>query len=315
MKGSLTDTQFEFHGQTAHYRGKVRDMYRIGSDRTVMVVSDRISAFDRVFPEGIPYKGQVLNGIAAEFLKATEDIVPNWMEAVPDPNAMLGKACDPLPVEMIVRGHLAGHAWREYSKGARELCGVNLPEGLQKNDPLPEPVITPTTKANEGHDEDVTPDEIVERGILSRERYDELAQHSLRLFQRGREMALNKGLILVDTKYEFGLWGEEAYLIDEIHTPDSSRYFWVEGFEDRQKKGMEQEQLSKEFVREWLMEQGFQGEGPLPELPSEFIQKVSERYIELYELLTGRSFQKADTSDVPARVLKNVNAYLDQKGS
>lgn len=315
MSGVFTQEELQFRGQTSHYRGKVRDMYRIGEDRTVMVVSDRISAFDRVFPEGIPYKGQVLNEVAAEFLDATEDIVPNWKEAVPDPNAMLGKACDPLPVEMIVRGYLAGHAWREYEKGARELCGVTLPDGLRKNDPLPEPVITPTTKAKDGHDEDVTPDQLVERAVLSQERYRELADLSLALYERGTRIAEEKGLILVDTKYEFGLLDASPVLIDEVHTPDSSRYFYAEGYEAKQRRGEDQEQLSKEFVREWLMERGFTGEGELPELPKEFIEDVSQRYIGLYERLTGKSFEPADTTNIGQRIQNNVNAYLEGGGS
>ncbi len=313
MKGVLTDTDLAFGGQQSHYKGKVRDMYRIGDGTIVMVVSDRISAFDRVFPEGVPYKGQVLNGVAAEFLEATRDIVPNWMEAVPDPNVMVGKACDPLPVEVIVRGYLAGHAWREYKKGVRELCGVKLPENLRKNDPLPEPVITPTTKAEEGHDEDLTPQAIVDRGILSASRYEELAGYALKLFRRGSEMAKERGLILVDTKYEFGLLNGQVVLIDEIHTPDSSRYFYAEGFQERQDQGQEQEQLSKEFVREWLMEQGFQGKGELPQLSDDFLREVSDRYRMLYERLTGKSFEPADTTNIQHRILDNVEAYLKGK--
>ncbi|MFB6257557.1 MAG: phosphoribosylaminoimidazolesuccinocarboxamide synthase [Flavobacteriales bacterium] len=316
MTQTLTDLRFVFRGQIphGHQQGKVRDMYRIGTSHVVMVVSDRISAFDRVFPEGVPYKGQVLNGVAAEFLEATRDIVPNWMEAVPDPNVMVGKACDPLPVEMIVRGHLAGHAWREYQKGVRELCGVPLPDGLRKNDPLPELVITPTTKAAEGHDEDVTPQEIVEQGVLSKELYEELAEYALKLFARGSEMARNKGLILVDTKYEFGLLNGHPILIDEVHTPDSSRYFYAEAYEDKQKRGEEQEQLSKEFVREKLMEDGFQGEGELPRLSEAFLEEISLRYRTLYERLTDKSFVPGDTSDLEGRISSNVNAYLEEKG-
>lgn len=315
MKGVFVDNELRFKGQTAHYKGKVRDVHRIGSELLVVVVSDRISAFDHVLPVGIPYKGQVLNGVAAEFLRATEDIVPNWMLATPDPNVTVGERCEPLPVEMIVRGHLAGHAWREYEKGTRRLCGVELPDGLKKNDPLPEPVITPTTKAEDGaHDEDITPEELVERGVLSRARYEELASYSLQLFDRGKQMARDNGLILVDTKYEFGLKNGELRLIDEIHTPDSSRYFYADGFEERQREGKEQEQLSKEFVREWLMEQGFQGEGEIPEIPQDFVEEVSERYIGLYQRLTGKEFEPADTSDIPSRILRNVNAHLEKEG-
>lgn len=311
--GTFVGEELLFDGQTAHYKGKVRDMHWIGEDRVVMVVSDRISAFDRVFPQGVPYKGQVLNGIAAEFLEATKDIVPNWMEAVPDPNAMVGKACETLPVEMIVRGYLAGHAWRAYKSGARKLCGVELPEGLRKNDPLPQPIITPTTKADSGHDEDLSPEEIVEQGILSKELYEELAERSFRLFARGTEIAKEKGLILVDTKYEFGLSQGTPILIDEVHTPDSSRYFYAEAYEAKQREGREQEQLSKEFVRERLMEQGFQGEGELPELSDEFLDKVSQRYVQLYERLTGKSFVPADTSKIGERITDNVNTYLERE--
>ena len=315
MSEVLTDTSFVFTGQTAHFRGKVRDMYRIGEDCIVMVVSDRISAFDRVFPQGVPYKGQVLNGVARNGLESTRDIVPNWMEAVPDPNVMVGKACEPLPVEMIVRGYLAGHAWREYQKGERVICGVELPDGLSKNDELPEPIITPTTKAEEHHDEDVTPQEIVERGILSEACYKELAEYSLRLFERGSSMALDKGLILVDTKYEFGLWNDEVHLIDEVHTPDSSRYFYAEGYREKQDRGEEQEQLSKEFVREWLMEQGFRGEGELPRFTPDFLRKISERYCMLYERLTGQRFEAADTRELTQRITGNVESYLEKRMS
>lgn len=288
----------QFTGQTNFYKGKVRDVYTIRDKYLVMVVSDRISAFDVVLPKPIPYKGQVLNQIAAQFLEATKDIVPNWMISTPLPNTTIGYKCETYPVEMVVRGNLTGHAWRTYKSGKRELCGVPLPEGLKENDFFEKPIITPTTKAHEGHDEDISRDEIISSGLVSKEEYEQLEKYTLALFERGREMAKDRGLILVDTKYEFGKIGDTIYLIDEIHTPDSSRYFYLDGYEDRQKKGEAQKQLSKEFVREWLMENGFQGqEGQqVPEMTEEVIGSISERYIELFEHVTGKTFQKHDVN-------------------
>jgi phosphoribosylaminoimidazole-succinocarboxamide synthase len=285
-------------GQTNFYKGKVRDVYTINDKYMVMLVSDRISAFDVVLPRPIPYKGQVLNQIAAQFLEATKDIVPNWMISVPLPNVTVGYKCETYPVEMVVRGNLTGHAWRTYKSGKRELCGVPLPEGLKENDFFEKPIITPTTKAHEGHDEDISRDEIIASGLVSKEEYEQLEKYTLALFERGKEIARERGLILVDTKYEFGRIGDTIYLIDEIHTPDSSRYFYMEGFYERQKKGEQQKQLSKEFVREWLMENGFQGkEGQeIPEMTEEVIGRISERYIELFEQVTGRTFQKHDVN-------------------
>lgn len=280
--------------QTAFYKGKVRDVYTIADKYLVMVVSDRISAFDVVLPRPIPFKGQVLNQIAAINLEATKDIVPNWRLSSPLPNVSVGIKCDTYPVEMVVRGHLTGHAWRTYKSGLRTLCGVALPEGLKENDPFPQPIITPTTKAHEGHDEDISREEILSRGLISEAEYTRLEAYTLALFARGREMAKERGLILVDTKYEFGHIGDTIYLIDEIHTPDSSRYFYAEGFEERQQKGEAQKQLSKEFVREWLMANGFQGkEGQVvPEMTDEVVANISARYIELYEQVSGRRFEK-----------------------
>lgn len=285
-------------GQTNFYKGKVRDVYTINDKYMVMLVSDRISAFDVVLPRPIPYKGQVLNQIAAQFLEATKDIVPNWMINVPLPNVTVGYKCETYPVEMVVRGNLTGHAWRTYKSGKRELCGVPLPEGLKENDFFEKPIITPTTKAHEGHDEDISRDEIIASGLVSKEEYEQLEKYTLALFERGKEIAKERGLILVDTKYEFGRIGDTIYLIDEIHTPDSSRYFYLEGFDERQKKGEAQKQLSKEFVREWLMENGFQGqEGQqIPEMTEEVVGRISERYIELFEQVTGRTFHKHDVN-------------------
>lgn len=287
-----------FPGQTNFYKGKVRDVYTIDDKYMVMFVSDRISAFDVVLPRPIPYKGQVLNQIAAQFLDATRDILPNWMISVPLPNATIGYKCETYPVEMVVRGNLTGHAWRTYKSGKRELCGVTLPEGLKENDFFEKPIITPTTKAHEGHDEDISREEIISSGLVSKEEYEQLEQYTLALFERGREMAKGRGLILVDTKYEFGRIGNTIYLIDEIHTPDSSRYFYIEGYDERQKKGEQQKQLSKEFVREWLMENGFQGQDgqQVPEMTDEVIARISERYIELFEVVTGKTFQKHDVN-------------------
>lgn len=280
--------------QTAFYKGKVRDVYTIADKYLVMVVSDRISAFDVVLPRPIPFKGQVLNQIAAINLEATKDIVPNWRLSSPLPNVSIGIKCDTYPVEMVVRGHLTGHAWRTYKSGLRTLCGVALPEGLKENDPFPQPIITPTTKAHEGHDEDISREEILSRGLISEAEYTRLEAYTLALFERGRQMAKERGLILVDTKYEFGHIGDTIYLIDEIHTPDSSRYFYADGFEERQQKGEAQKQLSKEFVREWLMANGFQGKDgqQVPEMTDEVVANISARYIELYEQVSGRRFEK-----------------------
>jgi phosphoribosylaminoimidazole-succinocarboxamide synthase len=285
-------------GQTNFYKGKVRDVYTIADKYMVMIVSDRISAFDVVLPRPIPYKGQVLNQIAAQFLDATADIVPNWKMSVPLPNATIGLKCETYPVEMVVRGNLTGHAWRTYKSGKRELCGITMPDGMKENDFFEKPIITPTTKAHEGHDEDISREEIIAQGLVSKEEYEQLEKYTLALFERGRDMAKERGLILVDTKYEFGHIGDVIYLIDEIHTPDSSRYFYIEGYEERQKKGEQQKQLSKEFVREWLMENGFQGkEGQqIPEMTEEVIARISERYIELFEVVTGKTFQKHDVN-------------------
>lgn len=309
---AITETKFNFPKQTGFYKGKVRDVYGIDNSKLVMVVSDRISAFDVVLPKGIPYKGQVLNQIAAKFLKATEDIVPNWVQAVPDPMVTVGLLCEPFKVEMVIRGYLSGHAWREYKAGKRMLCGVSLPEGLKENDKFPEPIITPTTKASVGHDEDISKEEILKQGIVSKEDYEKLEKYTRAVFQRGTEIADKMGLILVDTKYEFGKKGNTIYLIDEIHTPDSSRYFYKEGYAERQQKGEAQKQLSKEFVREWLMANGFQGKDgqKVPEMTDEIIASISERYIELYENIVGEKFVKADVSNVVERVEKNINAYL-----
>ncbi|MBO9154401.1 phosphoribosylaminoimidazolesuccinocarboxamide synthase [Chitinophaga sp. GCM10012297] len=294
----MLESTFKFPDQTAFYKGKVRDVYTIEDKWMVMFVSDRISAFDVVLPRPIPYKGQVLNQIAAIMLDATKDIVPNWVKSVPLPNATVGLKCETFPVEMVVRGNLTGHAWRTYKSGKRELCGVALPEGLKENDYFASPIITPTTKAHEGHDEDISREEIISSGLVSKKDYEQLEKYTLALFQRGRELAAKRGLILVDTKYEFGKIGDTIYLIDEIHTPDSSRFFYAEGYEEKQKAGEAQKQLSKEFVREWLMENGFQGkEGQqVPEMTDEFVASVTNRYIELFENITGQQFKKEDVS-------------------
>lgn len=295
----MLESKFNFPGQTAFYKGKVRDVYTIDDRLMAMVVSDRISAFDVVLPRPIPYKGQVLNQVAAIMLEATKDIVPNWVKAVPLPNVTIGLKCETFPVEMVVRGNLTGHAWRTYKSGKRELCGVTMPEGLKENDFFPSPIITPTTKAHEGHDEDISREEIIAQGLVSKEEYEKLEKYTLALFERGKELAAKRGLILVDTKYEFGKIGDTIYVIDEIHTPDSSRYFYAEGYEEKQEKGEAQKQLSKEFVREWLMENGFQGkEGQaVPEMTDEFVNSVSERYIELFENITGQKFVKENVSE------------------
>lgn len=304
---AIHETKFEFPGQTAFYRGKVRDVYTIG-DRLVMVASDRISAFDHILPRPIPYKGQVLNQVATYFLDATKDIAPNWLESTPDPNVAIGIACEPFKVEMVIRGYLVGHAWREYAAGKRTLCGVSMPEGMKENDPFPETIITPATKAEEGHDEDISREEILKQGIVPEEDYVILEKYTRALFKRGTEMAAKQGLILVDTKYEFGKKDGKIYVIDEIHTPDSSRYFYADGYEERQAKGERQKQLSKEFVREWLMANGFQGkEGQvMPVMPDEMVDQVTQRYIELYERITGQAFQKAAAKDIEQRIYKHV---------
>jgi phosphoribosylaminoimidazole-succinocarboxamide synthase len=309
---AVKETQFQFPKQSNFYKGKVRDVYTIDNTYLAMVVTDRISAFDVVLPEAIPFKGQVLNQIAAKFLEATKDILPNWVVAVPDEMVTVGLICEPFKVEMVIRGYLAGHAWREYSAGRRIICGVSLPEGLQENDKLPQPIITPTTKASVGHDEDISREEILKQHIVSLEDYDLLEKYTQALYQRGTEIAAGRGLILVDTKYEFGKIAEQIYLIDEIHTPDSSRYFYAEGYEQRQAAGEPQKQLSKEFVRKWLIENGFQGkEGQqVPEMSTEIVASISERYIELYEQITGDQFLRNDNTEVTERIEKNILGFL-----
>ncbi|HEY1166080.1 MAG TPA: phosphoribosylaminoimidazolesuccinocarboxamide synthase [Chitinophaga sp.] len=294
----MLTSDFKFPGQTAFYKGKVRDVYTIDDKLMVMLVSDRISAFDVVLPRPIPYKGQVLNQVAAIMLEATKDIVPNWVKTVPLPNVTIGLKCETFPVEMVVRGNLTGHAWRTYKSGKRELCGVTMPEGMKENDFFPSPIITPTTKAHEGHDEDISREEIIKQGLVSEADYTRLEKYTLALFERGKKLAAERGLILVDTKYEFGKIGDTIYVIDEVHTPDSSRYFYAEGYEENQQAGKQQRQLSKEFVREWLMENGFQGKDgqQVPEMTDEFVNSVSERYIELFENITGRKFVKVDVT-------------------
>lgn len=313
MSNTLGTTNFKFPGQLNHYKGKVREVYTLENNVVVMVASDRISAFDYILPKGIPFKGQVLNQIAELMLDATSDIVPNWKMASPDPSVTIGKTCKVFPIEMVIRGYLAGHAWREYKAGKRILCGVEMPDGMKENDKFPEPIITPATKAEEGHDEDISREEIIIQGIVSEEDYVRLEQYTRKLFQRGSELADKRGLILVDTKYEFGRDAAGTIrLIDEIHTPDSSRYFYAEGYQERQERGEKQKQLSKEFVREWLMENGFQGlEGQaMPDMPDDFVQLVSERYIELFENITGKTFVRADISGIEARVEQNVLNWL-----
>jgi phosphoribosylaminoimidazole-succinocarboxamide synthase len=314
LPNCLSETSFSFPGQTAFYRGKVRDVYTVDDRLLVMVASDRISAFDVVLPRPIPFKGQVLNQLAANMLAATSDIVPNWVLDVPDPNVTIGVRCSAQPVEMVIRGYLAGHAWREYAAGRRTVCGVRLPDGLRENDRLPEPVITPTTKAAEGHDEDISREEILSRGLVSEADYLRMEEYTRALYRRGSELAARRGLILVDTKYEFGKSGDHVILIDEIHTPDSSRYFYSEGYEDRQREGAPQKQLSKEFVRRWLMENGFQGkEGQsVPAMSDAWLEEISGRYIDLYEQLLGESFKRQDTSEMSGRILRNVTASLER---
>lgn len=311
---ALTESTFKFPNQTAEYHGKVRDVYTLKNDVLVMVASDRISAFDVILPKGIPFKGQVLNAIASHFLDATSDIVPNWKLAVPHANVTAGKRCEPYMVEMVIRGYLAGHAWREYKAGKRTLCGVDLPEGLKENDKLPKPIITPATKAVEGHDEDISREEIIAQGIVPESEYIQLEKYTQALFQRGTEMAAERGLILVDTKYEFGNYKGEITLIDEIHTPDSSRYFYKEGYEERQSNGEKQKQLSKEFVREWLMDNGFQGRDgdQMPEMSSDFVQQVSERYIQLHDAITGKAFQPSELEHINEAIEKSVLDWLKE---
>ncbi|GMQ23490.1 phosphoribosylaminoimidazolesuccinocarboxamide synthase [Algoriphagus sp. oki45] len=313
MSQAIKETHFNFPGQVGFYKGKVRDVYMFDQE-LVVVASDRISAFDVVLPKAIPFKGQVLNQIAANFLKATADIVPNWVTSIPDPNVTIGKKCEPFKVEMVIRGYLAGHAAREYKAGRRMVCGVPLPEGLKENDRLPEPIITPTTKAAEGHDEDISREDILAQGIVSEADYVILEKYTRALFKRGQEMAHEKGLILVDTKYEFGKFGDQILLIDEIHTPDSSRYFYADGYEVNLEQGLPQKQLSKEFVRQWLISNGFQGkEGQrVPEMTDEILESISDRYIELFEKITGQAFVKADTGQIENRIEKAILAHLGQ---
>jgi phosphoribosylaminoimidazole-succinocarboxamide synthase len=312
MANALKGTNFNLKGQKSLYTGKVRDVYNINDDYLIMVVSDRISAFDVVLPRGIPYKGQVLNQIASKFLDATADIVPNWKIESPDPNVTVGHMAEPYKVEMVIRGYVTGHAWREYSSGERILCGVQMPDGLKEHDRFPEPIITPTTKAAEGHDEDISREGILIDGLVPEEDYIQLEKYTRELFQRGTEMAAEMGLILVDTKYEFGKMDGQIVLIDEIHTPDSSRYFYADGYEQRQSRGEQQKQLSKEFVRQWLISKGFQGkEGQhVPDIPDEFVEEVSDRYIELFESITGEKFVRADTANIENRILKNINDFI-----
>jgi len=308
---AIKETNFSFAGQTGFYRGKVRDVYFF-DDRLGIVATDRISAFDVVLPRAIPYKGQVLNQIASLNLKATSDLVPNWVISTPDPNVTIGVRCEAFKVEMVIRGYLAGHAWREYKAGKRMVCGVALPDGLQENDKLPEPIITPTTKADQGHDEDISREEILAKGIVNEEDYLNLERYTRALFERGTELAAKQGLILVDTKYEFGKQNGQIYLIDEIHTPDSSRYFYKEGYEARQQKGEPQKQLSKEFVRQWLIENGFQGKDgqAIPEMTDDVVLKISERYIELYEVFTGQKFVKTDYGQALQRIAQSVEQNI-----
>lgn len=310
---AITKSTYTFPHQTGVYNGKVRDVYFLENDYIVIVASDRISAFDHILPKGIPYKGQVLNQLAAKFLKATEDIVPNWMLDTPDPSVAVGHQCEPFKVEMVIRGYMSGHAAREYKAGKRMLCGVEMPEGMKENDKFPTPIITPATKADEGHDEDISREEIIKQGIVSKEDYEQLEKYTNALFERGTELAAEKGLILVDTKYEFGKKDGKIYLIDEIHTPDSSRYFYADGYEERQAKGEPQKQLSKEFVRQWLIEHDFQGlDGQkMPDMPDDFVNLVSERYIELYEKITGETFVKADNSNIEDRIKNNVLKWIE----
>lgn len=314
MEKAIVRTDFNFPGQTGVYHGKVRDVYNINNKMLVMVVSDRISAFDVVLPKGIPYKGQVLNQIASKFLDATADIVPSWKIATPDPMVTVGHFCEPFKVEMVVRGYLTGHAWREYKAGKRNICGMPMPDGMKEHQKFPKPIITPTTKVDEGHDEDISKEEIVNLGLVSKADYEQLEKYTLAIFERGTKMAAAMGLILVDTKYEFGKKDGKIYLIDEIHTPDSSRYFYADGYEERLAKNEQQKQLSKEFVREWLMENGFQGQDgqKVPEMTDSIVNQITERYIELFENITGDKFVKAEGADVVKRIEKNVTEFINK---
>lgn len=316
MAETITSTNFHFPGQKSVYRGKVREVYTLEKDIVVMVATDRISAFDHILPKGIPYKGQVLNQVATLFLDATRDIVPNWLLGTPDPYVAVGYACEPIRVEMVIRGYLAGHAAREYAAGKRMLCGVSLPEGMKENDKFPEPIITPATKADEGHDEDISREDILKKGIVPEDMYVQMEKYTRALFQRGTEMAAERGLILVDTKYEFGIHNGEVILIDEIHTPDSSRYFYADGYQQRQDNNEPQKQLSKEFVRQWLIEHNFQGlDGQtMPDMPDEFVHVITDRYVELYEKITGKDFQKGDNSNINKRIETNVAVFLMERG-
>ncbi len=311
---TLDKTNYQFKNQSAFYKGKVRDVYTINHNILVMIASDRISAFDVVLPNGIPYKGQVLNQIAAQFLNATKDIVPNWLISSPHPNVSIGKMCEPFKIEMVVRGYLAGHAARTYQSGLRNICGVTLTDGLKENDKLPFPIITPTTKASKGHDEDISKEEIIKQGIVSKEHYEQLEKYSLAIYARGQEISNKMGLILVDTKYEFGLFNNQIHLMDEIHTPDSSRYFYLEGYDERQLEGIEQKQLSKEFVRKWLIENGFQGKDGqvIPEMNEEWINQISARYIELFEKVTGHKFIKSNYNQINKDVETAINLELEK---
>jgi phosphoribosylaminoimidazole-succinocarboxamide synthase len=311
MMEGIKETNFNFPGQSGVYHGKVRDVYFVG-DRLVMIATDRISAFDVILPRPIPYKGQILNQLAAKSLKATEDIVPNWLEAVPDPNVSVGKRCKPFAVEMVIRGYVVGHAWREYRDGQRYISGVPMPDGLKENDPFPKPIITPTTKAEVGHDMDISKKEIIQKGLIEKKIYEKLEDYTYRLFERGNEMARKQNLILADTKYEFGIYDNEIYLIDEVHTPDSSRYFYADGFDERQKKGEAQKQLSKEFVRQWLISNGFQGlEGQhVPEMTEDVVNSITDRYVELYENFAGEKFVKSDYKGYLERINKNILKLL-----
>lgn len=311
MSNAIKETNFQFPGQQGFYKGKVRDVYMFDKE-LVVVASDRISAFDVVLPRPIPYKGQVLNQIAAKFLAATADIVPNWVTSIPDPNVTIGTRCEPFKVEMVIRGYMAGHAAREYKAGKRSICGVEIPEHMRENDPFPQPIITPTTKADQGHDEDISREEILKQGIVAAADYEQLEKYTRALFQRGQEMANEMGLILVDTKYEFGKVGDKILLIDEIHTPDSSRYFYADGYEENQDKSISQKQLSKEFVRQWLISNGFQGKDgqSVPEMTDEIVESISDRYIELFEKITGEKFQKANTKEIESRIEKAILSHL-----
>jgi len=312
MENAIIQSDFNFPGQETVYKGKVRDVYTLENEILVMVASDRISAFDHVLPKGIPHKGQVLNQVATMFLDATKDIVPNWLIGTPDASVAIGYACEPMRVEMVIRGYLAGHAAREYKAGKRILCGVEMPDGMKENDKFPEPIITPATKADKGHDEDISREEILAQNIIPQDIYILMEKYTRALFERGTEIAAKQGLILVDTKYEFGLRNGEVILIDEIHTPDSSRYFYADGYQERQDANEPQKQLSKEFVRQWLIENGFQGlDGQtMPNMPDEFVETITNRYIELYEKITGKPFERAETNDIHARIEQNVNHFL-----